>query len=357
VSYPSSGGPWQQGQPDPNQPQYGGYSGGPGSDPYGVPPQQPQQPQYGAGPAYPDQQQYGGQAYPQQESYTTEPPYSGQPYSGQPYAAQQPYSGQPYDGGYGAQQPGYEQAGYQAAGYQQPAGYQQAGYQQQPYAAPPQPSRGRGGMIALIAGAAFLLLLVCGVGGVLIMRSGDEDPDNVTQSPGASANASADDNTSAPPTTPTVKGEYPAKIVLGDKVAGMNRLKDASLQSSADKTATELKNDTNADTAVAGYYAPADDPTKIVGIIGATTRISDPEQELDDAFGSSSLSVTGVQEFSAGSLGGYVKCGNTSSGGNALTICGWADGGSLAIGIFIHRSLNDSQTLFQTIRKEILIRG
>ena len=50
-------------------------------------------------------------------------------------------------------------------------------------------------------------------------------------------------------------------------------------------------------------------------------------------------------------------CGNTAGSGQALTVCGWADGGSVMIGIFAGRSLTDSASLLRQIRGDILKRG
>jgi hypothetical protein len=107
---------------------------------------------------------------------------------------------------------------------------------------------------------------------------------------------------------------------------------------------------------VAAYYAPAGDLTRTVGLVGATVRLTDPESELEDAF-SGELGVTGVQDVDPGPMGGTMRCGSAASGGSALAVCGWADGGSLALGIFLNRSNSESAALFRQIRGEILKRG
>ncbi|GIJ49675.1 hypothetical protein Val02_65610 [Virgisporangium aliadipatigenens] len=332
MSHPSSGQPYY-GQPGQNQPQYGGYPGGPAPDPYGTNPSSGVP--YSGGPAYP---QSGGPSYPQsgppgypQESYTTEPPYSGQPYQG-PYGPTQQQPVAPsYDQGY-PQQP---QAAYQVA---------------QPYATPA-PARSKNGLIALVASGGVLVLLIAAIASVALLRDDDEP---VANGPGTAASAGASPEASPSKTGPAP--EYPATISLPATVAGMTKVDDADLQKTADETATKIKNSTDADSAIAAYYAPDGDVQKIVGLVGATTRITDPESELDGAF-SSALAVSGVRKVDAGPLGGVMKCGNTSSGGVALTVCGWADGGSLALGIFLNRSVTESGDLFVKIRAEILHRG
>lgn len=357
MSHPSPGQPWYQGQPEQNQPQHGGYSGGPAPDagqswpgqPGGVTsggPYAPQQP-YSGGPAYPQQQPAqpysdpgygqpysGGPTYPQ-ESYTTEPPYSAQPYD-------QGYSTPPQQQAYA---PAYQQPGYPQ---QQPV---------QPMYPQPTPSGGRGGLIALLASLGVLVLLICGIGGVFLVRNSNNDDKNTGGSdPTATATPSGGGTASTKSTNNANAPEYPATIVLPDQVAGLTKLDNPQLQETADSTATQLKTATNADSAVAGFYGPNGDVTRAVGIVGATTRISDPESELDAAF-DSYLNVSDIRELEPGPLGGVVKCGNTSSQGVSITVCGWADEGSLALGIFFNRSLTDSGTLFKQIRSEILRRG
>jgi hypothetical protein len=258
--------------------------------------------------------------------------------SGQPYQGQQHY-----DPNYGApQQP---QPGYNPNYGGQPPAYQ--GYQQTPsFVPPPQPSRGRGPMLALVIGGVVLLLLVVGVGTALVLRSGGEDP-VVSPTTGPSSTASP---------TPTAAAEYPARIDLPQTVAGLTKVDNPTLNQTANQSAQQIKTATNADSAVAAYYAPAGDLTKAVGLIGATGRITDPEGELEDAF-TGELAATGVEDVDAGPLGGTMRCGTTASGGQALTVCGWADGGSLMLGIFINRSQPDSATLFREIRGTILKRG
>jgi hypothetical protein len=317
VTYPSSGQPWN-GQPDQQQPQYGGYGGTP-NPPLSGPP-------YGGG--------YETGGYPQ-ESYTTEPPMSGQPYQGQ----------QPYDPNYGAApQPGYQQPGYQ---HQQP-GYQGYAPPQQPpsFVTPAAPRSNRGGMLALVIGGIVILLILVGVGTAMVVSSGDDDDPKANPTTGTSASAS-----------PSAEaGEYPARIDLPQTVAGLTKVDNPTLNKTANDTAQKLKTATDADSAVAAYYAPSGDLTKTVGLVGATGRITDPEGELDDVF-SGEMAVSGAEDVDPGPLGGEMRCGTTASNGQALTVCGWADGGSLVLGIFINRSSTDSAELFRQIRAEILKRG
>jgi hypothetical protein len=291
-----------------------------------------------SGPSWPDEPY-------QPESYTTEPPYGVQQYypppSPAPYAQQPPY---PVSG-----QPGYPVSGQPAYPVSVP------GY---PDLAPVPPSRGsRGGLIALVASSAVLVLLVAGLAGLYLIRSSDDsNPSHAQESRGPATPSNAANSAKASSPAAGGTADYPARIILPATVAGMTKLDDPQLTKTADETATKLKSATNAESAVAGYYAPNGDVTRTVALVGVATRVNNPDAELRSAF-SSTLTVSDVRDVDPGPLGGIMRCGNTSTGGTALAVCGWADGGSLAIGIFLNRSLTDSAELFRQIRGEVLQRG
>jgi len=196
-----------------------------------------------------------------------------------------------------------------------------------------------------------LLLILLTVGGVVLLRSGDDEP-----TPGGTAAAPASGGPAS--STPAEAAEYPARIDLPDNVAGLTKVVgNATLDKTANDTALQIKSAANADSAVAAYYAPGSDLTRIVGLFGATGRIADPKGELEEAFNSEDFVVTGTQDVDPGPLDGYMKCGNTASNGQALSVCGWSDGGSVMMAIFLNRSLTDSASLFREIRGGILKRG
>jgi hypothetical protein len=282
------------------------------------------------------------QMHPQQQSFTTEPPAGPrQPYPGQPYPAD------PYGQGY--QTPAqYSAVPYHAtppAAYPQP-GYQH-GYGQPPAFAPlpgaPQPPsglRGTGGMVALVAGSVVLLLILVGVGAVLLLRSGDEP----TRSAPAAGQASA-----------TGPAEYPASIEFPQTLAGMNKIEDEDLDRLSNLIVDGLKASGNIETAGAAYYSSASEPARIVGLIGATGKISNPATELNRML--SGTSVTGVVTVDPGPLGGQMRCGIRDDSSQRLTVCGWADRGSVGLGIFLDRTTSEAENLFRQIRGEVLKRG
>jgi hypothetical protein len=277
------------------------------------------------------------QMHPRQRSFMTQPP----------AGAQQPYPADPY--GQGNQAPAqYNSALSHAA---PPATYPQPGYQHgygQPPAFVPSPGapqppsgpRGIGGMIALVAGSVVILLILVGVGAVLLVRSGDEPT-----------------NAAPPPGQPSATGpaEYPASIEFPQALAGMNKIENEDLDRLANLIVDGLKASDNIETALAAYYSSTSEPARIVGLIGATGKISTPATELDRMLSGSS--VTGIVTVDPGPLGGAMKCGIREDSSQRLTLCGWADRGSVGLGIFLDRTVSEAESLFRQIRGEVLRRG
>ena len=57
-----------------------------------------------------------------------------------------------------------------------------------------------------------------------------------------------------------------------------------------------------------------------------------------------------------GSLGGRVRCGFVDEQGMSLTMCGWADHGSVGLGVFLNRPIDESALLFLHIRQQVVTR-
>jgi hypothetical protein len=119
----------------------------------------------------------------------------------------------------------------------------------------------------------------------------------------------------------------------------------------ADYLQTALSAEVDLDKAVGAVYL--DGTGKDVLFFGGTTLFWTPENDLDVAFGlvsDNEGSVTGLHAVDAGALGGTMKCGSTKTDDGPLTVCGWADHGSLALAMFTNRSEPESATLLRQIR-------
>ena len=122
-------------------------------------------------------------------------------------------------------------------------------------------------------------------------------------------------------------------------------------RSTADYLRTALAAEVDLDKTVGAVYRETGD--KNVLFFGGTGLIWRPDSNLAAAFGlmaDNQGAVTGVHEVSAGPLGGTMKCGTTTSDEGALTVCGWADHGSLALAMFTNRSEPQAASLLQTMR-------
>jgi hypothetical protein len=309
------------GQPYPyggQQPPYGGQQ-----PPYGG-----QQPPYGG-----QDPQYGGQQPPYGEQ---QPPYGGAPQSppyGQPASAdpvygtpQQPASGQPSYG-----QPAYGQPAYGQP--QPPYGSPPPPYGAPPGTFPPAPPKKRrvGRTLAIIGGSLAVLLVLC-CGGAYLFGGRD------------------------------IIKESNASLSTPDTVAGLKKSTNPALVPLVNQMLDGLKKDIKLDKAIAAFYEDPKDRQKLVMLVGGTKLLLRPSSELDSAFkgyndeADANAKIKDVVEVDPGELGGNARCGTAEEDGTTLSLCAWADHGSLVIGGFFNRPVDESAALLRQIRSEILKR-
>lgn len=126
---------------------------------------------------------------------------------------------------------------------------------------------------------------------------------------------------------------------------------------SAAQTADYLRDALGADIALrstmgAVYSDPAS-KDRVVLLFGGTGNFGSPNKELGTALGlldDSSGSITGLHNVPSGSLGGTTKCGTSNGDGGPMTVCGWADSGSVAVALFPGRSVDESAQLVRQVR-------
>ena len=266
--------------------------------------------------------EFGTQQTPSDGSYQQQPGPYGPPQS---YPAQQPYQQQPvYQDPYQPSAPPFQQPS--APPYQQP--YQPAYPGPGPaYApAPPAPPRkGKGLKITLgVLGAVFL---VCAVISCVFLY------------PIISASGTA---VTAPATLP----------------GGLTKETSEEMQTIVDEMERDLRNDVgDVNQVAAGIYSDGD-PQKLVVLVAATSTVVFPDDEVKDAF--SGFNATGAggglgsqTSYPAGKLGGTVKCATGTEDNLPMTLCAWADHGSVGIAIFIGRELQESADLFLQIRSVV----
>jgi hypothetical protein len=139
-------------------------------------------------------------------------------------------------------------------------------------------------------------------------------------------------------------------------VAGLTRDDSERARSTADYLRNGFAADIDLDRSFATVYSDPADAKRAVLVFGGTTLLWQPERDLDSLFGlmaDETGKVTGLRTVSAGRLGGVMKCG---ASGSDFTVCGWADHGSVVMGMFPGRSVDDSAALFRRLRDGIQTR-
>jgi hypothetical protein len=154
---------------------------------------------------------------------------------------------------------------------------------------------------------------------------------------------------------PYVK-EYPASIVAEASIPGLRATSDAARRKAGEQLLHAITSDQIDEDAVSLLWTD----TRQRGVtLAVTTRfVNHPDSDLADRFAdlTQSLKLTGVQEIDPGALGGYERCATGTSAGRTATVCGWADHGSLAVGVFAGRNVSEAAGLLNTIRATVVKR-
>lgn len=151
--------------------------------------------------------------------------------------------------------------------------------------------------------------------------------------------------------------EYPASIAAEADVPGLSRSKDDGRQKTADALLGKVESEQWDEASYAVLYT--DSRQRGATLLATSRFVWDPEKDLTARFATltGDLKITGDAEVDAGTLGGYKRCGAGTLAGRSVSVCGWADHGSLAVGIFGNRSVDESSALLDTIRGAVLKRG
>jgi hypothetical protein len=110
---------------------------------------------------------------------------------------------------------------------------------------------------------------------------------------------------------------------------------------------------------VAAGYQDGAAPDMAVIFLGGTRLQLRPERELDawfEGYRAGSGDLTGLAAVDPGPLGGHAKCGTSVLEGLEMAVCGWADYGSLGIGLFPNRTTDEGADLLRSMRAEALSR-
>lgn len=155
---------------------------------------------------------------------------------------------------------------------------------------------------------------------------------------------------------PYLSDEYPAHLSTPAQVAGLARSDDPALAEAALELAAMISGELALNDRITAVYLPPDNQEQAVAVFGGTALLRTPERELDQAFQSADAAgfpVAEVRAVEPGPAGGIAKCGQSAIEDLPMSVCGWADHGSLAVGFFFFREVAESAELLRKLRAEI----
>lgn len=150
-----------------------------------------------------------------------------------------------------------------------------------------------------------------------------------------------------------------ATIASPAQVAGLTRDDSEQARSTAGYLRSGFAADIELDQSFGTVYRAPTGERRPVLLFGGTTLLWQPERDLDSLFGlmaDETGQVSGLQKLSPGPLGGVLKCGTTSGTGGEFAVCGWADHGSVVMGLFPDHRAAEAGDLFRRMRNEMQTR-
>ncbi|GIG92820.1 hypothetical protein [Plantactinospora endophytica] len=150
--------------------------------------------------------------------------------------------------------------------------------------------------------------------------------------------------------------EKDATLSTPVEVAGLTRDESDGARTTIEYLQTAVNAEIDFAESFGAVYADPAGPDRSVLLFGGTTLVWQPERDLDRLFDLASEEdspVADIHEVDAGSLGGVMKCGTAPIQQGELVFCGWADHGSIAMGMFAGRSVDESAALLRDIRNTV----
>ncbi|MEV7226766.1 hypothetical protein AB0M79_07035 [Polymorphospora sp. NPDC051019] len=141
--------------------------------------------------------------------------------------------------------------------------------------------------------------------------------------------------------------------------AGLKRDTSERAQTTADYLRTAFAAGIDLDESVGAVYGDPAESERSVLLFGGTTLLWSPERDLDSMFdlvADDTGAVSDVRKVEAGPLGGVMKCGVSRGSDGDISVCGWADHGSIAIALFPGRDTGEGAALLRDIRSDVQTR-
>lgn len=150
--------------------------------------------------------------------------------------------------------------------------------------------------------------------------------------------------------------QYPATVVQSATVPGFSADTDRTAADLADEVADQVG---TGQWDELSFTLQRKDGKGQVALGGATKFVTDPDQALGDALNrvTGLLKLNGVADADPGPMGGHQRCGSGTALKKTVAVCGWADHGSIAVGVFTGRTPAEAADAMRTIRPVIIARG
>lgn len=150
--------------------------------------------------------------------------------------------------------------------------------------------------------------------------------------------------------------QYPASAATDTTVAGLTAVEDDA----ADQVVNRLRGSIDTEQIDEARFSVAyrDTNKRRVTVFGTTRLVADPKKAIDASMTqlTGELQLTDVHKVDAGPLGGQERCGTGRLDGRSVSMCAWADHGSMGVGLFAGRSIESSSPMLQEIRAAIIQR-
>jgi hypothetical protein len=147
-----------------------------------------------------------------------------------------------------------------------------------------------------------------------------------------------------------------ASLATPDHLAGLTLDRSADGQATAEYLRTAVAASVSLDTSVGAVYDDPADKKRTVMFFGGTGLLLSPDRELSAVFRlleDQGGGMKDVRPVPAGAMGGEMKCGTSTGDGGDMSVCGWADHGSIALALFPGRSLDEAAVLLRQMRDGI----
>ena len=155
------------------------------------------------------------------------------------------------------------------------------------------------------------------------------------------------------PTVMRVIGQSDTTIKSPGKVGGFTLDTSDGAKDAAEYIRDAIASEVSLDSSYGLIYHEGD--TNAI-LVAGTARIWKPDASLKAAFDvvtDEKGGVRDVQDVNPGPLGGTMRCGVTKVDDADLSVCGWADNGSLGVALFSARSAADSAKAMLDLRNAV----